>query len=95
MRKKRDIYKAIEKYVEGIIMPEFPELTGFEVEKSRRRKLPDFLGKTHPIDVKFYFDKLEDDRRKELRIAMLNMSKYLSIPIEFHTEHYLDGLDTW
>jgi len=93
--KKKDVYSAIEKYVEMLIMPNFPELTGFEVEKSRRRKLPDFLGKTHPIDVKFYFDKLSDERRKELRVDMLTMNRMLSLPIEFHTEHYFDGLDTW
>lgn len=93
--KKREVYSAIKKYVESIILSEFPEIKGYEIEKSHRRKLPDFLGKTHPIDVKFYVDELENDRRKEIRIAMLNMSRYLSIPIEFHTEHYFDGLDTW
>ena len=93
--KKKDVYNAIEKYVELLIMPRFPELTGFEIEKSRRRTLPDFLGKTHPIDVKFYFDEMKEDRRKVLRREMLRMNKYLSIPLEFWPEHYLDGLDTW
>jgi hypothetical protein len=93
--KKKDWFGAIRKYVEMIIMPQFSELTGFEVEKSKRRKIPDFVGKTYPIDIKFYFDEITDDRRKELRREMLNMNRMLSIPIEFHTEHYLDGLNTW
>ncbi len=93
--KKKEIYRAIQKYLEVLIMRRFPELTGFEIEKSHRRKLPDYWGKTHPIDVKFYFDEISKERRGELRVAMLDMNKVLSIPHEFHTEHYLDGLDTW
>jgi hypothetical protein len=92
---KNAVYRAIDKYVEGIIMPEFPELEGYVIEKSHRRKLADYWGKTHPIDVKFYFDEISKERRGELRVAMLDMNKVLSIPHEFHTEHYLDGLDTW
>jgi len=93
--KKKDVYSVIQKYIETLIMPRFPELTGFEIEKSHRRIIPSLGKKGHPIDIKFYFTELDEERRKKLRRDMLQMNRYLSIPHEFHTEHYLDGLDTW
>ena len=94
-----DVLVAINKYVERIIMRKFPELTSFDVEMSRsRRIIPDHIRYKHPegtefflIDVKFNFDEMENKRRDALYESIKDMIKFLSLPEQFNVRHYLES----
>ena len=89
--KRKEVYSAVKKYVENIILPQFPEVTGFEIEKSKRRKIPDYVeGTKRPIDIKFYVNDIDDERDNKLFFSVRKMNKYLSIPHEFYVESYLE-----
>ena len=89
--KRKEVYNSVKKYVENIILPQFPEITGFEVEKSHRRKNPIYVeGSKHPIDVKFYVNDIDSERDNKLYFSVRKMNKYLSIPHEFYVESYLE-----
>jgi hypothetical protein len=92
-----DVMIAINKYVGRVIMHKFPELTAFDVEMSRYRKIPNHVRNKHPegtkfylIDVKFYFDEMEDERRGDLYESVKDITKYLSLPEQFNVRHYLE-----
>ncbi len=79
-------------------MRKFPELSGFAVKMSRSRKIPDHIKNKHPegtkfhlIDVTFYFDEMENERRDDLYENVKNMTRYLSLPEQFNVRHYLES----
>ena len=93
-----DVMVAINKYVEKVIMRRFPELSAFDVEMSRSRRIPDHIKNKHPegtkfylIDVRFYVDEMEDERRDDLYENVKNMTRYLSLPEQFNVRHYLES----
>ena len=93
-----NVMNAINKHVKEFIMHQFPEISAFEVELSRSgRKVPNHIRDKHPegtkfypIDVKFYFDEMEDERREDLYESVKNMTRYLSLPEQFNIRHYLE-----
>ena len=92
-----DVMVAINKYVEKVIMPRFPEIKEFEVEKSKHRKAWTRYSKIkHAIDVNFYIDKMdgdwEEERLNELTDNFNDMKIYLSIPEKFSVMKSLDYL---
>jgi hypothetical protein len=93
-----NVMNAINKYVEKIIMRKFSEISAFDVGLSRgRRIIPDHIKNKYPegtkfylIDVKFYFDDMEDERRDDLYESIKNMKRVLSLPERFDVRHYLE-----
>ena len=62
----KEVMDAIEKYIGVVIMPRFPEIKRFEVEKSKHRKAWMKNSKIkHAIDVNFYIDKMDGDWEEE------------------------------
>jgi hypothetical protein len=92
-----NVMNAINKYVEKIIMRKFPEISAFDVGLSSSRRIPDHIRNNHPegtkfylIDVKFYFDEIEDERRDDLYESIKNMKRVLSLSERFDVRHYLE-----
>ena len=72
--------KSFEKYIDAIIVPEYPEIERFEVRLSGRREWS-FVKKewNYVVEILFFVDGTEQEFEDDLRDELYNMKKVFTI----------------
>ena len=72
--------KSFEKYIEAIVVPEYPEIERFEVRLSGRREWS-FVKKewNYVVEILFFVDGTEQAFEDDLRDELYNMKKVFTI----------------